>query len=52
MNYEKYVSSICLSRRFSASTEPNDSQFIEWDKHQLSYVIELDDYVSIRFFVS
>ena len=37
---------------FSASTEPNDSHFIEWDKHQLSYVIELDDDVSIRFFVS
>ena len=37
---------------FSASTEPYDSHRIEWDKHQLIYVIELDDYVSIRFFVS
>ena len=37
---------------FSASTEPDDSHFIEWDKHYLSYVIELDDFVSIRFFVS
>ena len=36
----------------SATTEPNDSHSIEWDKHLLSYVIELDDYVSIRFFVS
>ena len=33
----------------SVSTELNDSHFIEWDKHYLSYVIDLDDYVSIRF---
>ena len=33
----------------SASTELNDSHYIEWDKHYLGYVTELDDYVSIRF---
>ena len=32
----------------SASMELNDSHYIEWDKHYLSYVIALDDYVSIR----
>ena len=33
----------------SASTELNDSHYIEWNKHYLGYVIELDDYVSIWF---
>ena len=32
----------------SALTELNDSHYIEWDKYYMSYVIELDDYVSIR----
>ena len=33
----------------SALTELNDSHYIEWDKRYFCYVIELDDYVSIRF---
>ena len=36
----------------SASKELNDSHFIEWDEHYQSYVIELDDCVSIRFFLA
>ena len=33
----------------SASTGLNDSHNIEWNKHYLGYVIELDDYASIWF---